>query len=195
MPVVRQFDAADCGVAALASVARFYGRSVSVTFLRDVAGTESEGTTLHGLCAAASAIGFEAHPMKVSQDRFDTIDLPVVIHWDKNHWVVLYQVDEHSAIIGDPALGVRKVTREQLQDSWSGYAAVLTPTDALAEAPVDTASLGWIRPLLKPHRGRSSWLSSSPSWRRASRSSSPSSSGGSSPCSRRRSIRTWCRTS
>ena len=153
MPVVRQFDAADCGVAALASVARFYGRSVSVTFLRDVAGTESEGTTLHGLCAAASAIGFEARPVKVSRDRFDTIDLPVIIHWDKNHWVVLYQVDEHAAIIGDPALGLRKVTKEQLQDSWSGYAAVLTPTDALAEAPVDTASLGWIRPLLKPHRG------------------------------------------
>ena len=153
MPVVRQFDEADCAVAALASVARFYGRSVSATFLRDVAGTEAEGTTLLGLCSAASAIGFEAQPMKVSRDRVDSVALPAIIHWDKNHWVVLYQVNEQSAVIGDPAVGLRRVTREQLQGSWSGYAALLTPTDALAEAPVDTASLGWITPLLKPHRG------------------------------------------
>ena len=154
MPVVLQFDAADCAVAALASVARFYGRSVSLTFLRDVAGTGAEGTTLRGLCSAASAIGFDARPVKVSRDRVETISLPAVIHWDKNHWVVLYEVSEDTVVIGDPAVGLRKETRARLQDSWSGYAALLAPTDALAEAPADTASLGWVMPLLKPHRAR-----------------------------------------
>ncbi len=51
-PVIRQFDATDCAVAALASVARSYGRSVSATFLRDTAGTDTEGTSLRGICAA-----------------------------------------------------------------------------------------------------------------------------------------------
>ena len=152
MPVVRQFDAADCGVAALASVARFHGTPVSVTFLRDVAGTEAEGTSLHGLCSAATAIGFDARPVKVSRDRSGDMALPAIIHWEKNHWVVLYRVDGGGAVIGDPAIGLRKVTTEQLRDWWSGYAAVLTPTDALRDAPVDRASLRWVAPLLRPHR-------------------------------------------
>ncbi|HVA08691.1 MAG TPA: peptidase domain-containing ABC transporter [Acidimicrobiales bacterium] len=150
-PLVRQFDAADCGVAALASVARFYGRPVSVTYLRDAAGTGAEGTTLRGLCSAASAIGFDATPVKVSRDRLDDVELPAIIHWEKNHWVVLYDVSGKEMILGDPSMGIRKVSREQFMESWSGYTALLRPTDALAGAPVDKASLKWVAPFLRPH--------------------------------------------
>jgi len=152
MPVVLQFDAADCAVAALASVSRFYGRKVSVTHLRDAAGTGSEGTTLRGLCSAASEVGFKATPVKASRDRLDSMALPAIIHWDKNHWVVLYEVGESQVTLGDPASGLRKVPRAEVMETWSGYAALLEPTEALQHAPVDKASLGWVMPFLRPHR-------------------------------------------
>jgi CRP-like cAMP-binding protein len=79
-PVVRQFDATDCAVAALASIARFYGRAVSTTYLRDTAGTGTEGTSLRGICTAGRAIGLDMQPLKVSRDRVGTMALPAIIH-------------------------------------------------------------------------------------------------------------------
>ena len=90
--MVRQFDEADCAVAALASVARFHGRSVATTFIRDAAGTDTEGTSLRGICRAAEAIGLAAEGVKVSRDRVEGLALPAIIHWDRQHWVVLYRV-------------------------------------------------------------------------------------------------------
>ena len=119
-PVVRQFDATDCAVAALASVARFYGRSVSATYLRDTAGTDTEGTSLRGICAAGRAIGLEMEPVKVSGDRVGTMPLPAIIHWEKRHWVVLYEVSESSAVIGDPASGLRRVPRRAQPEPGAG---------------------------------------------------------------------------
>ena len=151
-PVVRQFDEADCAVAALASVARFHGRSVATTFIRDAAGTDTEGTSLRGICRAAEAIGLAAEGVKVSRDRVEGLALPAIIHWDRQHWVVLYRVEGDEVVVGDPATGLRRLTRAELDQAWSGYAALLTPTAALAEAPEDTASLRWVLPFLRPHR-------------------------------------------
>lgn len=153
-PVVRQFDATDCGVAALASIARFYGRPVSTTYLRDTAGTGTEGTSLRGICTAGRAIGLDMQPLKVSRDRVGTLALPAIIHWEQRHWVVLYEVGAGSAILGDPAIGLRKVSRDELMSSWSGYAALARPTPALAQAPLDKSSLRWVLPFLRPYAAK-----------------------------------------
>jgi ATP-binding cassette subfamily B protein len=153
-PVVRQFDSADCAVAALATIARYYGRSVSITYLRDTAGTDTEGTSLRGICAAGRAIGLDMEPLKVSRDRVGTMPLPAIIHWEQNHWVVLYEVNKGSAVVGDPAIGLRKVSRDELMRAWNGYTALARPTPALAQAPVDRASLRWVLPFLRPYLGK-----------------------------------------
>jgi hypothetical protein len=119
-PAVRQFDATDRAVATLASVARFYGRSVPTTYLRDTAGTDTEGTSLRGICAAGRAVGLEMGPVKVSR----TMSLPAIIHWEQRHWVVLYEVTEGAAVIGGPASGLRKVSGDELTRAWSGYSTL-----------------------------------------------------------------------
>ncbi len=90
-------------------------------------------------------------PVKVSRDRFGTIPLPAIIHWEQRHWVVLYEVNEGSAVIGDPASGLRRVSRQELTRAWSGYTALARPTEALALAPTDKASLRWVTPFLRPY--------------------------------------------
>jgi ABC-type bacteriocin/lantibiotic exporter with double-glycine peptidase domain/CRP-like cAMP-binding protein len=154
LPVVRQFDETDCAIAALATVARFFGHAVSTTYLRDVAGTSTEGTSLQSICTAGRAIGLEMDPLKVSRDRVDAMALPAIIHWEARHWVVLYRIRGGSAVIADPASGLRRVSRDELMKAWSGYAALARPTEALALAPVDNASLRWVVPFLRPHRSQ-----------------------------------------
>jgi ABC-type bacteriocin/lantibiotic exporter with double-glycine peptidase domain len=152
-PFVAQFDATDCGVACLAMVTRHFGRDVSVTFLRDVAETGTEGTTLTGIVEAGRAVGLDVEARRVSRDRLDELTLPAIVHWRGDHWVVLYDLGKDRARIADPAVGLRIVPRSEFDHDWTGFAASVRPTAALDEAPVDDASLRWLMPFLTEHRG------------------------------------------
>ena len=61
---VPQIDARDCGVAALASIAKFYGSDFSLAHLRELAKTNKEGTTALGIVKAADEMGFETRPVQ-----------------------------------------------------------------------------------------------------------------------------------
>ena len=101
-PFVRQIDFADCGVAALAMVCRAFGRKVSLPFLRHVAGTGQDGTSLRGIMRAAEEAGLEGHAFKASKDRLDGLQLPAIIHWEGNHWIVAVRRRARSRAGGGP---------------------------------------------------------------------------------------------
>ena len=61
--------------------------------------------------------------------------LPAIVHWEGNHWIVLYDVDEQFARVADPARGLRKVPRREFETKWTGYAALFDYTPAFEEAP------------------------------------------------------------
>ena len=134
-------------------VTRHFGRDVSVTFLRDVAETGTEGTTLTGIVEAGRAVGLDVEARRVSRDRLDELSLPAIVHWRGDHWVVLYDLGKDRARIADPAVGLRIVPRGEFDHDWTGFAATVKPTPALDEAPVDEASLRWLMPYLTEHRG------------------------------------------
>jgi ABC-type bacteriocin/lantibiotic exporter with double-glycine peptidase domain/CRP-like cAMP-binding protein len=151
-PFVRQLDFADCGVAALAMVCRAFGRKVSLPFIRRVAGTGQDGTSLRGIMRAADEAGLEGHPLKASKDRLDELQLPAILHWEGNHWVVLFAVDGDRVRLADPARGVRRVSRAEVDEKWSGWCATFRPTPRLDDAPVERLDLGWVRPFVRPLR-------------------------------------------
>jgi ABC-type bacteriocin/lantibiotic exporter with double-glycine peptidase domain/CRP-like cAMP-binding protein len=153
-PLVRQIDFADCGAAALAMVCRAFGRKVSLTFLRQEAGTGQEGTTLRGIMRGATRAGLEGHALKASKDRLDDLQLPAIVHWDGNHWVVLYAIDGDHVRIADPARGLRRYTRTEFTEKWSGWSATFRPTPALDDAPVERLEMSWLRPFVAPLRAK-----------------------------------------
>jgi len=153
-PFVRQIDFADCGVAALGMICRAFGRNVSLPYIRREAGTGQEGTTLRGIMRAAEAVGLEGRALKASKDRVDDLQLPAIIHWDANHWVVLYAVEGDHLRIADPARGLRRVTRAELAEKWSGWCATFRPTPRLDEAPIEHLELSWLGPFVRPLRGK-----------------------------------------
>jgi ABC-type bacteriocin/lantibiotic exporter with double-glycine peptidase domain/CRP-like cAMP-binding protein len=151
-PFVRQIDEMDCGAACLAMVCRSFGHDVSMTAIRQAAGTGLEGTSLRGLTRGGEEIGLAMRAIKSSPDRLDTLPLPAISHWDGNHWVVIHGIDGDRVRIADPAHGLRKLGRGEVEKHWSGYAALSEPTERLAGAPRGGLDLRWLWPFVRPHR-------------------------------------------
>jgi HlyB family type I secretion system ABC transporter len=151
-PVVYQLDEMDCGAACIAMVTRHFGRDVSISHIRDAVGVGIEGTSLLGITEGAKAIGLAARSVKASKSRLDELPLPAVVHFEGNHWVVLHDVDGRRVRIADPAVGPRRMPRAAFDEAWSGYAALLASTPALADAPVRRARSRWLWDFVRPHR-------------------------------------------
>jgi ATP-binding cassette subfamily B protein len=149
-PLVRQLDETDCGAACLAMVCRHHGRAVSLAHLRRLVHTSLDGTSLKALCRAAEELGLAARAVKSSAERLDRLPLPAIVHWEGNHWVVLYAVDRRWVRVADPAGGRRRLSREEFERNWSGYAALFDYTIVFESAPIGRASLAWLWPFFRP---------------------------------------------
>ena len=130
--VVIQQSEEDCGAACLASIAKFYGQNFTISRLRECAGTGQKGTTLLGLKQGAEAIGFNARSVRAAAailDKIDEAPLPAIIHWSGYHWVVLYGKQGEKYAIGDPAVGMRYVSKEELAAGWTDWLCLLVDPD------------------------------------------------------------------
>lgn len=150
---VQQIDEADCGAASLAMVCRYFGKAVSLTRIRELCATAVDGTSLHGMCHAATELGLAARALKVSRRNLPVMPLPAIVHWEGNHWIVLYEVTKKHVRIDDPALGKRRMTREEFDKGWSGYAALFDYTTAFEKAPETRGTLRWLMPFIREHYG------------------------------------------
>lgn len=132
---VPQIDARDCGVAALASIAKFYGSDYSLAHLRELAKTNKEGTTALGIVKAAKEIGFETRAIQADMSLFEMEDIPYpfIVHVNKEgklqHYYVVYQNKKDYLIIGDPdpTVKVTMMTKERFNSEWTGVAIFLAP--------------------------------------------------------------------
>ncbi|HFI0328785.1 TPA: peptide cleavage/export ABC transporter [Streptococcus suis] len=148
---VPQIDARDCGVAALASIAKFYGSDYSLAHLRELAKTNKEGTTALGIVKAAQEIGFETRAIQADMSLFDMNDVPYpfIVHVNKEgklqHYYVVYQTKKDHLIIGDPdpTVKVTKMSKERFSSEWTGVAIFLAP-----------------EPSYKPHKDKKNGLMS-----------------------------------
>jgi ATP-binding cassette subfamily B protein len=151
-PFIRQIDEMDCGAACLAMVCRGFGHDVSLGAIRYAAGTSTDGTSLRGLKRGGEEVGLRVRTVKSSADRLDALPLPAIVHWGADHWVVLYRVEGDRVRIADPAKGLRRIARTELEKEWTGFAALCAPTERLADAPQAGLDLRWLWPFVRPHR-------------------------------------------
>ncbi len=92
-PVYRQPDSVDCGPTCLRMLAKYYGKSYSLQYLREHSFISREGVTMLGLSDAAECIGFKTLGARITLDQLaDAMTLPCVLHWNQNHFVVCYDV-------------------------------------------------------------------------------------------------------
>lgn len=117
---VLQSETAECGLACLAMLAAWHGKRVDLHYLRTITQVSSHGMTLRHLMRTAETLQMSARAIRVELDDLRNVRLPCVLHWSFNHYVVLYRIGKTSAVINDPAVGRRTVTREEVSNHFTG---------------------------------------------------------------------------
>lgn len=132
---VKQYDMTDCAAACLATISKQYGYKVPITKIREVAGTDRQGTNVNGIVIAAKELGFSAKGVKGDITDLDNqIPLPaiahVVINGEVFHYVVIHELnkDKDEIVVADPDEGLRKYTYEEFSKIWTGVIILITPT-------------------------------------------------------------------
>jgi HlyB family type I secretion system ABC transporter len=151
-PFYAQQSASDCSAACVVMVGRYWGREFNINRLRELAYVSRDGASLKGLATAAESLGFNSRPVKASFDRLATQQLPAILHWERKHYVVVFEITPQHVIICDPAIGQRKLTHEEFNQSWTGYCLLLEPTLALKQTAGQSTDFWQLFQLIKPHR-------------------------------------------
>lgn len=138
---VRQFNEEDCGAACIATISEQHGRALSLGKVREKVGTMATGTTLLGLKRGAEELGFMARAAKADSSilhDLNEIPLPVVCHWNGNHWVVLHgRNQDQQLVIADPAIGLRTLDDRQFLRHWQNGILLLVEPDPATFSQAD----------------------------------------------------------
>ncbi|OEF98971.1 bacteriocin ABC transporter ATP-binding protein [Vulcanibacillus modesticaldus] len=131
---VKQHDIKDCGPACLATVSKQYGLKIPISKIREVAGTDKQGTNAYGLIQAAEKLGFTAKGVKTMNKEaiFEELPLPAIAHVIVDgtllHYMVIHKITRKEIIVADPAKGIVKYTPEEFFKIWTGILILLVPT-------------------------------------------------------------------
>lgn len=147
-PFYPQMDSMDCGPACLQMIAKFHGKSYRLADLRAWCHLDREGVSLKGIATGAERIGYRTLAVKIPYQApsklpsLQAAPLPIVLHWNQNHFVVAYKVDKKHVWIADPAQGKFKVDKATFLNAWAqdgnqGIALLLEKSGAFEdlEAP------------------------------------------------------------
>jgi ATP-binding cassette subfamily B protein RaxB len=129
LPVIRQNEAAECGLASLAMVAGYYGFKTDLTTLRRRYSTSMQGMTLRSVMNVAEKLEFTTRPIKLPLDAISQVRLPAILHWGMNHFVVLKSVSRNKYAIHDPARGELTLGEDEFSKQFTGVALELTPNE------------------------------------------------------------------
>ncbi len=136
---IRQHDSMQCGVACLAMICRHYGKDYSLEYLDSFCHANIAGVSMLGIADGARSVGLETMTAAASTYELKEISLPCILHWNQNHFVVLYGISGNGRRyrIADPGKGLVSCTRRELESHWissvtdgepSGVVMQLTPT-------------------------------------------------------------------
>lgn len=138
-PIYHQHDKMDCGPSCLRMIAKYYGKIYSLQLLREKCHITKSGVSMLGISDAAESIGFRTMGTKLTWEQFrEEMPLPCIVHWNQNHFVVVYAIDKKDRIVvADPVIGQLNYSKEDFLKSWlqseekkCGLALILEPTPA-----------------------------------------------------------------
>ncbi len=127
LPLMLQTEAAECGLASLAMVAGYHGFQTDISSMRRLFLVSIKGTTLGHLIQMAHALQMNTRPVKLDLEDLPQLRMPCILHWNFNHFVVLKEVTKKGVVIHDPAIGIRRMTFEEVSDTFTGVALELWP--------------------------------------------------------------------
>lgn len=117
----KQLEFSDCGITCIRIITKYYGREFPLKMLRSLCDTSKIGVSLSDIVNCAKSIGLESTPIMVSSEEVYRMPLPAILHWEQNHYVVLYKIDKKNKFyIADPAQGKVSFEADDFFNYWKG---------------------------------------------------------------------------
>ncbi|WP_447635028.1 peptidase domain-containing ABC transporter [Flavobacterium microcysteis] len=131
-PFFKQADQKDCGPTSLKIIAKYHGKNINIQKLRSLSETTREGSNLLSLSEAAEKIGFRTLGVRLSLEKLEEAPLPCILHWNNNHYVVLYKIKKGAYYVSDPAFGLLQYNKEDFLKFWIGNNANESTQEGIA---------------------------------------------------------------
>lgn len=150
-PHYKQIDQMDCGATCLRMIFKYYEINVPIQRIRKLCQTTNTGVNLLGISEAAEKFGFRTYGANLSIDQLSDIELPCIVHWNQDHFVVLYKISNKNYYVADPASGLVVFHENDFGDHWfpskdirTGLSLILSPGPFNFESSKDNSgTLNW----------------------------------------------------
>lgn len=167
MKLIPQHDQMDCGPACIAMISAFFGKKHRIDYIREISYLKRDGVSLRGISEAAEKIGLNTHASMLDLTTLDLEGtLPCVLHWNQNHFVVLYNhkknilTGKYKYKIADPSYGLMSLNEEEFKSRWltendKGVALFLNPTEEFYKKEVlkkKRIDFDFLLSFLKPYK-------------------------------------------
>ncbi len=154
---VKQYDITDCGAACLATISKQHGLKLSISKIREIAGTDRQGTNAYGVVKAAKELGFSAKAVKALPEHLENeLILPCIAHvvMDEQllHYVVIHEINKTEIIVADPGQGIIRYKKEDFLKIWTGILIFLVPEESFKKRDETTGLFKRFFSLLLPHK-------------------------------------------
>ena len=121
-PICIQHDSMQCGATCLQMICKYYGKNYSLAEVSKFCCATNEGVSLLGISEAATTLGFQTKSILANPEQLNKITLPCILHWDQEHFVVLYKIKKKKNkiiyYIADPGCGLVEYTYEEFNNHW-----------------------------------------------------------------------------
>lgn len=157
-PNYKQLGYMDCGNTCLRIIAKFYGKTISSARIRELCYTTKEGVSLLGISDAAEKLGFRTAGVMVTWEQLmKDVSLPCIVHWNQNHFVVVYKIAKNKVYVSDPSSDLLVYSKDEFIKHWArandkgetmGIALLLEPTPSFynsSEIGGNSTKLGFSR--------------------------------------------------
>ncbi len=149
VPVIMQMEALECGAASLSMILAYHGKWMPLEQVRKDCGVSRDGSSAKNLLKAARNYGMTAKGYRCDTSILETMNLPCILHWGFNHFVVFCGFHKGQAIINDPARGKVKVSMEELDREFTGVVLNIVPGEAFEKGGKPKSIIPFARQRLK----------------------------------------------
>lgn len=118
-PFFKQLDSMRCGTTCLRMICSYYKASYPLKYIESLCNTYIDGISLLSLEDMASKLNFKTECLKVSVKELDNFKRPVILHWNQNHFVILYSIRKGIYHIADPGKGLIKYSKSDFLSKWA----------------------------------------------------------------------------
>lgn len=142
-PFHRQLDSTNCALACIGMICEFHGRILNYNEIKKTLPESNKGISLLALENTLNSLGFECDSLLTSVEALKKLSLPAILHWNSNHYVVLYEAPDrkHKYLISDPAKGLYRLTETEFRNHWI---STMTDSDGMGVVVSIKLSEGYV---------------------------------------------------